>query len=343
MAPKIFLTAIRPQNIALFNKDFIWTMSLSNSAFMAKNKIMKTFISTRSTYLVLIIMLSCAPSKFVKIKLPVFDKEGHRGCRGLLPENTIPAMIKAIDLGVTTLEMDLHISQDKKVVVSHDPYFNSLISTKPYGDTLTPNEGKKILIYSLSYDSIKKYDVGKRGNALFPRQVPMPVHKPLLSDLIESVEQYAATKNKQLFYNMEIKSTEAGDGKNHPPVEEFVDLAIKIIKEKKIEPRAIIQSFDMRALQVVHRKYPKIKTSFLIEAKDGRSLQKQLAELGFTPTIYSPHYSMVNKEMVNQCHNKKIKVIPWTVNSVAEIKNLIGLGVDGLISDYPNLFIEAGM
>src|SRR5829696_9647476 len=107
-------------------------------------------------------LLACHTSnKAMKEELNIaFDKEGHRGCRGLMPENTIPAMLKAIDLDVTTLEMDLNVSADKQVVVSHDPYFNEKITTTPEGKSLTKAEAVTRLLYSMRYDSIRKYDVG---------------------------------------------------------------------------------------------------------------------------------------------------------------------------------------
>src|SRR5690349_697312 len=181
------------------------------------------------------------------------DKQGHRGCRGLMPENTIPAMIKAIDLGVTTLEMDLVISKDKKVVVSHDVYFNEKITTTPEGNFLTKAEAGKRLLYTMNYDSIREYDVGLKSHPDFPRQEKIAVHKPLLSDLLDATEAYGKQKGRQLNYNIEIKSNPENDGKKHPEVSEFVDLAIKVIKEKGIFNRATIQSFDPRSLQYLHK------------------------------------------------------------------------------------------
>src|SRR5918993_1857381 len=129
-----------------------------------------------------------------------FDKQGHRGARGLMPENTIPSMLKAIDLDVTTLEMDLAISMDKKVVVSHDPIFNHIITTTPDGKMLTESEASQLVLYRMDYDEIKKYDVGLRPHPLFPKQEKLDVHKPLLSDLIDVSEAYANKKGKSLFY-----------------------------------------------------------------------------------------------------------------------------------------------
>lgn len=268
------------------------------------------------------------------------DKQGHRGCRGLMPENTIPAMIRAIDLGVNTLEMDLVISKDKKVVVSHDVYFNEKITTTPEGNFLTKAEAGKRLLYSMNYDSIRKYDVGLKPHPDFPRQEKIAVHKPLLSDLLEATEAYGKQKGKELNYNIEIKSNPENDGKKHPEVGEFVDLAIKVIKEKGVFKRATIQSFDPRSLQYLHKNYPDAITSLLIEDSDHRPFEEQLQELGFTPSAYSPHFSLVTPELVKKCHEKKILLIPWTINNIDEMRKQIKLGVDGIISDYPDLFSQ---
>ena len=270
---------------------------------------------------------------------PPFGKEGHRGSRGLMPENTIPAMFKAIDLGVTTLEMDVVISKDKKVVVSHDPYFNADITTTPEGTHLTKQEGSKRLLYTMNYDSIRKYDVGLRPHPSFPRQQKLAAYKPLVSELIKATEEYTKEKGApSLWYNIETKCKAGGEGKSHPAPEEFVDLLVKEITNAGIASRTVIQSFDIRTLQVVYKKYPQIKTSLLIEPTDKRSVEEQLKELGYIPFIYSPHYSLVTPDRVKVCHDKGLKVIPWTLNSREDIEKAKAAGVDGIISDYPDLF-----
>lgn len=293
--------------------------------------------------LVLALLFSCAEQKQVQKTsepvFPSFDKQGHRGSRGLMPENTIPAMKKAIDLDVTTLELDASISKDKKVLVSHDPYFNHDITTTPDGKYLSKDEASKLLLYGMNYDDIKKYDVGMKPHPGFPRQQKMAVQKPLLSDLIEESEAYTKQKGKvPVWYNIETKSKPGGDGTKHPAPEEFVDLLVAVIENEGIAQRTVIQSFDFRTLQVVHNKYPALKTSMLIEDDDKRSLEDQLQELGFIPFVYSPHYSLVTAQLVKACHDKRIKIIPWTVNKKEDIEKLKLLGVDGVISDYPDLF-----
>ena len=271
----------------------------------------------------------------------LFDKQGHRGSRGLMPENTFPAMKTALDLGVTTLEMDIVFTKDKQAVLSHEPFFNHEITTKPDGSYVTEAEEKSLNIYKMTYDEVKKYDVGMKPNPRFPKQQKIKVYKPLLSDLLDSVQQYMMTGKRPMpFFNIETKTSPSTDNTYHPAPAEFVDELMKVIRAKQIEDRVIIQSFDFRTLQYLHRKYPLIKTAMLIEDFDERGLKDQLKALGFTPTIYSPEHKLVTEKLVEKCHEQNIKVIPWTVNDKARIEELKKMGVDGVISDYPDLFAK---
>lgn len=268
-----------------------------------------------------------------------FDKQGHRGCRGLMPENTNLAMLHALDLNVTTLELDVVITKDKQVVVSHEPFFNHDITTKPTGEAVTVAEEKGLNIFQMTYAQVKTYDVGLKPHPRFPQQKKIAALKPLLRDLFDSVAVYMQSHNRpQPYFNIETKCLPIGDGIYHPKPDEFVELLMKVIKEKKLEERVIIQSFDFRTLQYLHQHYPQMKTAMLIEDDDKRGIEKQIEVLGFQPTIYSPHYSLVNAELISYCRSKKIKVIPWTVNTKEEIIQLKEMGVDGIITDYPNLF-----
>src|SRR5262245_10916578 len=186
-----------------------------------------------------------------------FDKEGHRGCRGLMPENTIPAMIKALDLGVTTLEMDIAITKDKEPVLSHEPWFGQDITTKPDGTYMRDLEERTFVIYWMTYEQVKTFDVGMKPHPRFPRQQKMKVVKPLLSDVIDSSEGHAKATNRSLpWYNIETKTDPVLDSVFHPMPVEFVDLLMSVILQKRIEQRTIIQSFDFRTLQYLHQKYP---------------------------------------------------------------------------------------
>jgi len=270
-----------------------------------------------------------------------FDVQGHRGCRGLMPENTIPAMLKALDLGVTTLEMDVVISKDNKVVVSHEPWFESEITTKPDGSFIKPGEAMQYNIFQMNYDEIVKYDVGMKPHPRFPNQQKIKAIKPLLADLFDSVAENMKIRRRPFpYFNIETKCLPAGDGRFHPKPAEFVELLMTVIKEKQLEERVIIQSFDFRTLKYLHEKYPDIKTAMLIEDSDVNDFEGQLNRLGYTPQIYSPNYTLVDDELVKQCHDKGMKIIPWTVNDKKQINKLKKMGVDGIITDYPNLLIN---
>lgn len=292
-------------------------------------------------FCIVVFVVACHMAKTAgtTFQTPTFDTQGHRGCRGLMPENTIPAMMSALNLGVHTLELDVVITKDKQVVVSHEPFFNHDITTKPDGGFIDAKDEKSFNIYQMTYDEVKRYDVGMKPNPRFPRQQKMNAVKPLLSNLLDSVAQFMMTSRRpHPYFNIETKSQPLTDNIFHPAPAEFVELLMKVIKEKNLEDRVIIQSFDFRTLQYLHQHYPAIKTAMLIENTDKRSLEDQIKELGFAPTIYSPHYALVNAPLIEKCHQQNIKVIPWTVNDKPAITRMKELGVDGIISDYPDLF-----
>jgi glycerophosphoryl diester phosphodiesterase len=293
---------------------------------------------------ILIFTPSCGPSKNIPLKnnTPVtaaFDLEGHRGCRGLMPENTIPAFIKAMEIGVTTLEMDAVITADEKVILSHEPFFNHEITTKANGDLVKESEEHDLNIFKMNYAETQTYDVGLRPHPRFQGQQKIAVHKPLLADVIDSVKDWCNQHNKSLpWFNIETKSKPSTDNIYHPEPPRFVELLVKVIRDHKIEDRVIIQSFDFRTLQYLHQHYPSVKTSALIEDYDHLNFEEQLKKLGFTPDFYSPAWELVTPELVQQCHQKNVKLVPWTINDKPAMITLMKMGVDGLITDYPDLF-----
>ena len=296
-------------------------------------------------FFIILFFMACSNTKIVQKplleSLKVFDKQGHRGCRGLMPENTIPAMLRALDLGVTTLEMDVVITKDKKVILSHEQWFGKEITTKPNGEYFGEREERTYNIYWMTYEQTKTFDVGMKPHPRFPQQQKIKVIKPLLADVIDSVNKDMMTRRRPFpYYNIETKSNPAFDGVFQPKPGEFIELLMAVIKEKQIEDQVIIQSFDFRTLQYLHQHYPAIKTAMLIEDFDKRSLDEQVRALGFTPTIYSPAYQLVNEKLLKNCHQQNMKVIPWTVNDKAKLEELKKMGVDGIITDYPNLFSE---
>ncbi len=269
----------------------------------------------------------------------VFDIQGHRGAMGLMPPNTIPAFVKALELGVTTLEMDAAITKDNKVIISHDGFFLSDITTKPDKSKVNKQEEKSPSnnIYMMDYDEVKKYDVGSVGTPYFPEQRKFKVAPPLLSDVIDSSETYAKKIGRPLpFYNIEIKSYKAFDNVFYPEVEKYTDLVMAVILSKKVASRVLIASFDLRALKYMHQKYPEVKLVLYANLSDKLSFNERLGLLGFTPEIFGPNYQAVDSQMITDCTAKGVKVIPYTVNEVADMKRLKALGVSGLITDMPN-------
>jgi len=263
------------------------------------------------------------------------DIQGHRGARGLLPENTIPAFIRAIDEGVQTLELDVVITKDKKVLVSHEPYMSSSICSKPDGSGISSEESNALNIYQMTYEQIKSYDCGSKGNPRFPKQEKMAVSKPLLIDLISQVEAYLKKNGlSKVAYNIELKSSPKGDNVYHPGVEEFSTIVYDLLAASLPMDRFNIQSFDFRILKYWHTTYPKVRLAALIE--NGKGVEANLRDLGFTPNIYSPYHILLNKEMISFCLQKNMKVIPWTVNERSAMERLVEMGVDGIITDFPD-------
>lgn len=268
-----------------------------------------------------------------------FDIEGHRGTRGWMPENTIPSFLKALDLGVDTLELDVVISQDNQIVVSHDAWFLSAITLDKNGNQIPAAQQTDYKLYKMDYAEIRQFDVGSLGNKDFPEQQKMKVSKPLLKDVFAAVRDYAkAKKIKSYRFNIEIKSALQGDNIFHPIPSVFAKMVYDEIIKSKMEKFVIIQSFDVRPLQELKKYSVKLPISFLVANKD--SIEKNIEKLGFQPEIYSPNFSLVDEQTVNYCHEKRINIIPWTVNEIADLERMKTFKINGIISDYPDRAIK---
>lgn len=265
--------------------------------------------------------------------LPQFDWQGHRGARGLLPENTIPAFLHALEYPlIKTLELDVVISADGQVVVSHEPWMSPEICLRPDGSPVTDDT---INLYQLTYAEIRQYDCGSRGHERFPDQQPQATFKPLLAEVIAAADARARELDRPLpYYNIEIKSRPEHDGRFTPPPAEFAGRVVDVVLTSGIAERAVIQSFDPRSIQAVYARQPRLALAYLDEAPG--ELGNKLDTLGFKPAIYSPYYPMVTANLVREIHNRGMRIIPWTVNDSAAMRELRDLGVDGIITDYPN-------
>lgn len=269
------------------------------------------------------------------------DIQGHRGARGLLPENTIPAFIRALDVGVTTLEMDVVISKDREVVVSHEPWFSAEICTDPDGRPVSAEDEQSHNLYALTYADISRYDCGVRGHARFPRQDAIAATKPLLRDVIRAAEAHRGDHGLSDFdYNIETKSRPEWDGHFHPDPTTFTRLLYEVVTKERVLERTTLQSFDIRTLQIARDMDPSWRLVLLVSAADDRGIDANLGALGFAPETYSPDYRLVDEALVERVHELGMKLIPWTVNSEADMQHLIGLGVDGIITDYPDIAVR---
>lgn len=276
-------------------------------------------------------------------QFPEFYKEGHRGTRGLMPENTIPAMKLAIENGANIIELDIQISKDNQVMVAHDPHINPQISLLPNGAEIPAADKDKYLLHQMPYDSIRKFDVGSKFHEGFPKQKKFSTYIPLFGELIDSVEHFTREKGYEpVVYNIEIKARPDKDGEYQPVPATLVDLVMDVVNSKDIGNRFYIQSFDIRQIQEVHKRYPGVVTGFLT-GDNKKSLEDNLRAIGFTPDIYSPSYKLATPELVQQAHAHGMKFVPWTVNTLEEMKAMKAMGVDGIITDYPDLFSELGL
>jgi glycerophosphoryl diester phosphodiesterase len=269
-----------------------------------------------------------------------FSIEGHRGARGWLPENTIPSFKIALEQGADTLELDVVISKDNKVVVSHEAWFSSVISIDKYGNRIAPEKQRENNIFRMTYDEVKLFDVGSIGNKDFPMQEKMKVVKPLLSDVFTEIAKFVkANKLTAPRYNIEIKTEGvSGDDVFHPKMEPFVSLVYEVIRNGKMTRHVIVQSFDVRPLQELRKLDNKVPLALLVSNKDG--IEKNLERLGFLPDTYSPHFSLVNAELVAACRQKGLKIIPWTINEVSDLERMKTFDLDGVITDYPDRAVK---
>lgn len=289
--------------------------------------------------MILPLFLSCAavPSP-AGAQTPSFDVQGHRGARGLLPENTVPAFLRALELGVTTLELDVVIARDSTVVVSHEPWMSGTICSLPSGEPVPINEQEAHRIFEMTYAEIARYDCGKRGHFLFPRQEKQAASKPRLRDVIRAAERYAREHDlPPVRYNIETKARPEWDGVFTPDPETFTLLLHNTLVDTGVRDRATLQSFDVRTLRIGRKIDPNWHLALLVEEDGDPGLAANLETLGFTPHIYSPNYRLVDAALVRDAHERGMLVLPWTVNTLEEMQHLKALGVDGLITDYPDL------
>jgi glycerophosphoryl diester phosphodiesterase len=242
---------------------------------------------------------------------------GHRGARAIYPENTIPAFTYAIETGADALEMDLAVTQDNVLVVSHDPYINPEICTGPHPGTS---------IRRLTLAELREYDCGALMNPQFPRQRTVPGAR------IPTLEEVLGLASRGKFkFDIEIKSFPE-QPELSPTPEVFARLLLEEIRRHHLETRVVVQSFDFRVLQAMKRLAPQIRLAALWEG-DARPFDAiaRVAEAD----IISPEFKLVTAGQVRAAHAHKLDVVPWTANTAEDWQRLIDAGVDGIITDDP--------
>jgi glycerophosphoryl diester phosphodiesterase len=265
------------------------------------------------------------------------EVQGHRGFRGMFPENTLPAFIGAVNVGVTAIELDVVISKDHQVVVSHEAWMNASICTQPNGNPITKALEKQFNLYQMPYAEIKNFDCGKIGHPEFPLQQKTPAFKPLLAEVFQEIESIIKNKNlSPINYNIEIK-TEQDTLLFNPPPNIFVDLVYNEIIKYKLLERVSMQSFDVTILKTMRKRDSNISIGLLVE--NNESVNTNIQNLGFNPDVYSPDYNLLNDAMASEIKEKGLRLIPWTVNNTIDMQKMLALEVDGIITDYPDRLI----
>jgi glycerophosphoryl diester phosphodiesterase len=274
--------------------------------------------------LIPLLLFSCAAQ--------AFDLQGHRGARGLAPENTLPAFAAALSLGVDTLELDVGVTRDGVVVVHHDRTLNPDIARGPDDRWIASAP----TIHSLDYAELLRYDVGRlRPGSDYARPLAqqLAIDGTRVPRLAEVFALARRAGNDSVRFNIETKLSPQAPAETLPP-QEFARALIAEIRKAGMAARSTIQSFDWRTLAVVQAEAPDIATVYLTGAKFADAPAQVKAAGG---RIWSPNFNAVNAATLKQARDAGLQVVVWTVNAPADIAAMLELGVDGIISDRPDL------
>jgi glycerophosphoryl diester phosphodiesterase len=261
---------------------------------------------------------------------------GHRGCRGYFPENTLIGFKHALELQVDAIELDVVMSKDLEVVVSHEYFMHHKKCLKPNLKAISKEEETSLFLYQMNYEQIKTFDCGLLAHPEYPLLKICAAYKPLLNEVIEAVNQACKNAGKASpIYNIEIKSEPLLIGKSQPDYELFVNTVLKVISNFSLEGQVIIQSFDKEILRSIKRINERINLSLLIE--DDKNPFKHIEELGFKPDILASDYIFLNETNASKLQAEQIKVFAFTVNQINDIQRMLDFGVDAIITDYPDV------
>lgn len=262
---------------------------------------------------------------------------GHRGCRGLLPENTLPAFLHALTLGVDVLELDVIISADHQVVVSHEPWLSARLGTGPTGQAIDPSRERDYNLYHLPYATIRQCVVGNKPHLGFPEQNLVVSYRPLLREVLAATEMACHRLGRPpVGYSVELKSSAAGDEIFHPLPRVFVELVLAELRAAAVLARTTLLSFDHRVLQTARQTVDCPALCLLSERAVAAS--ELFTQLGFVPDTFGPDFQLLSPDAVQTLvsHFPNLRLVPWTVNEVADLRRVLDWPVAGITTDYPD-------
>jgi glycerophosphoryl diester phosphodiesterase len=266
------------------------------------------------------------------------EVHGHRGCRGLLPENTLPAFQRALELGADALELDVVVSQDGQLVVSHEPWLAAKLGRGPQGERLDLAYEHDYNLYQMPYATIRQCPVGEWPHPDFPTQQPVPSYRPLLREVLHQAETWAQQLSRPAVrYSVELKSTAEGDEVFHPAPATFVGLVLAELRTADVLARTTLLSFDPRVLRAARQVQPDLALCFLLE-DHLPPVSELFAGLGFVPTTLGPDFQLLSAAKVQaiRAAYPGLRLVPWTVNSLADLQLVHSWSVNGITTDYPD-------
>ena len=268
----------------------------------------------------------------------MFEIQAHRGARAYFPENTIQAFCHAALLGVRVVELDLVVSKDQQIIVSHDPWLSAPLCSDVSGEPLSHEDRWRYTLYDMLYSDIARYDCG-RSHPSFPQQARIATCKPLLYQVFREVDAFmvSAGLSGSMIYNLELKSWPDKDGLYHPPPSQYAELVLDLVEAAGLSPRVRIQSFDKRVVREAWKLNPELCYGLLIDhGNEGAGdIMRLLSMSVFLPDYLNPHRSLVDRDLTDRLHERGVRVIPWTVNDPEEMLAMQDIGADGIITDYP--------
>lgn len=258
---------------------------------------------------------------------------GHRGCADGVPPNTIPAFLRAAATRCHWVEMDVVCTGDRQLLVSHEPWMDHATCVDPEGRSFSEAHGRSLNLYKMPLAEIQRYGVRPEGGD----GVPHP--KPTLAGVVAALRQWSlGTDAPMPGFNIEVKSDPAWYGMYQPPPGDLAQAVLEEMDAQQITEQSLVQCFDPAVLEALHERNAGLPLALLVDNLGG--VQDNLERLGFTPAYYSVPFFLVTAALVAELRERGIALLTWTVNGRADMQRMIGLGVDGLITDRPGEAME---